>query len=85
MAGDGENLYFVGDGFTQYTDIYVNDRKIDTEYLGRVLIRWEGGALEPEDEIYIIQRSKTNQRPVLWKSPVYLYQENGSLEIKAEE
>ena len=84
MAGDRKNLYFVGDGFTNYTDIYVNDKKIDTEFLGRVLIRWEGGSLDPDDEIYIIQRSKTNQRPVLWKSPVYLYQENGNLVLKEE-
>ena len=81
MAGDGENLYFVGDGFTQYTDIYVNGKLIDTEFLGRVLIRWEDGSLEPGDEVYIIQRSKTNQRPVLWKSPTYICQENGVLAI----
>ncbi len=82
MAGDGKNLYFVGDGFTQYTDIYVNDKLKDTEFLGRVLMRWEKGSLEPGDEVYIIQRSKTNQRPVLWQSPVYVYQENGNLVLK---
>ena len=82
MAGDGKNLYFVGDGFTQYTDIYVNDKLIDTEFLGRVMIRWKKGSLDPGDEIYIIQRSKTNQRPVLWKSPVYVCQENGNLVLK---
>ncbi len=84
MAGDGENLYFVGDGFTQYTDIYVNGKLIDTEFLGRVLIRWEDGSLEPGDEVYIIQRSKTNQRPVLWKSPTYICQENGVLAIEEQ-
>lgn len=84
MAGDGEKLYFVGDGFTQYTDIYVNGKLIDTEFLGRVLIRWEDGSLEPGDEVYIIQRSKTNQRPVLWKSPTYICQENGILAIEEQ-
>lgn len=84
MAGDGENLYFVGDGFTQYTDIYVNGKLIDTKFLGRVLIRWEDGSLEPGDEVYIIQRSKTNQRPVLWKSPTYICQENGVLAIEEQ-
>ena len=84
MAGDGENLYFVGDGFTQYTDIYVNGKLIDTEFLGRVLIRWEDGSLESGDEVYIIQRSKTNQRPVLWKSPTYICQENGVLAIEEQ-
>ncbi len=82
MAGDGKNLYFVGDGFTQYTDIYVNDKKIDTEFLGRVLIRWEDGSLTPGDEVYIIQRSKTDQRPTLWKSQTYVYQENENLLLK---
>ena len=84
MAGDGENLYFVCDGFTQYTDIYVNGKLIDTEFLGRVLIRWEDGSLEPGDEVYIIQRSKTNQRPVLWKSSTYICQENGVLAIEEQ-
>ncbi len=84
IAGDGKNLYFVGDGFTQYTDIYVNGKLIDAEFLGRVLIRWEDGALEPGDEVYIIQRSKTNQRPVLWKSPTYICQENGVLVIEEQ-
>lgn len=82
MAGDKKNLYFVGDGFTQYTDVYVNDKVKNTDFMGRVLIRWKGGSLSPGDEVYLIQRSKTNQHPVLWKSPTYVYQENGNLVLK---
>lgn len=85
VAGDGKNLYFVGDGFTQYTDIYVNEKLRNTEFMGRVLIRWKNGTLDPGDEIYVVQRSKTNQRPVLWKSSVYVYQENGNLVLKDSE
>ena len=78
-TGDGEKLYFIGDGFTQYTDIYVNGKPIDMDYLGPFLIRWKGGSLEDGDEVYIIQRSKTNQRPVLWKSPTYVYRQDSNL------
>ena len=82
MIDKVKRVYFTGDGFTKYTDIYVNDKKVDAEFLGRMLMRWEGGSIEPGDEIYIIQRSKTNQRPILWKSPVYIYQENRELILK---
>ena len=79
---DGESILFYGGDFTPYTDIYVNGKKIEAHSLGRVLIRWDGGSLNPEDEVYMIQRSQTNQRPVLWKSPVYIYCENGSFLLK---
>ncbi|MBE5955462.1 MAG: LTA synthase family protein [Lachnospiraceae bacterium] len=82
LTPDQEKLYITGDGFTPYTDLYVNGKKVEAEFMGRLLMRWKGGTLEAGDEVYIVQRSKTDQRPVLWKSPVYVYQKNGDLVLK---
>lgn len=70
--------YFGGENFTPYTRIVVNGKTIETEYHNRILIEWPGGSLKDGDEVTIIQKSKTNQHPILWQSPDYVYQEDQS-------
>ena len=80
-------LIFRGENFTPYTRIILNGITLETDYGNRSLIQWKGGALKEGDEISIIQKSKTNQHPILWQSPTYIYHEDSvpMLEEKTEE
>ncbi|MDO4553805.1 MAG: LTA synthase family protein [Lachnospiraceae bacterium] len=86
---DEENneILFSGENFTPYTRILVNGTTLETDYRNRILIEWSGGSLKEGDEITIIQKSKTNQHPILWQSPTYIYHEGVTpyLEEKVEE
>lgn len=72
-----KTLYFTGENFTPYTRIIVNGTTLETDYHNRILIEWPKGSLKEGDEITIIQKSKTNQHPILWQSPTYIYHESG--------
>jgi phosphoglycerol transferase MdoB-like AlkP superfamily enzyme len=69
-------LYFIGENFTPYTRIQINGITQEMDYQNRTLIKWDGGSLKEGDEVTIIQKSKTNQHPILWQSPTYVYKES---------
>lgn len=79
QSSDNNMVYFGGEAFTPYTRIYVNGVQIETEYKNRALILWKDNSLTAGDKIYLIQKSKTNQHPILWQSETWVYQEDGSL------
>lgn len=85
QSADSDMVYFGGDSFTPYTRIYVNGVQIETEYKNRALILWKEGPLKVGDEVYLIQKSKTNQHPILWQSDTWVYQEDGTLAVKEAE
>lgn len=82
---EGRMVYFGGMNFTPYTRIYVNGVLAETDYHNPYLIKWKDGALKEGDELYIIQKSKTNQHPILWRSPEYVYVGDGVVELKEKE
>ena len=84
QSADSDMVYFGGEDFTPYTRIYVNGVLAETEYKNRALILWKDNYLEPGDKIYLIQKSKTNQHPILWQSETWIYQEDGTLISEAD-
>lgn len=81
---DNNMTFFWGAGFTPYTTIYINGVQEKVEYYNQHLMKWMDGTLKEGDMVYIIQKSKTNQHPILWQSPTYVYQGNGVLTLKEE-
>lgn len=80
-AEERGSIFFSGENFTPYTRIILNNMTLETEYHNRNSIEWKGGTLKEGDEISIIQKSKTNQHPILWQSPTYVYQEDEAVPL----
>lgn len=67
------NIYVAGENFTEYSAVYVNDKKLKTTFINKELLEVENEKLDNEDDIYIMQIG-ANGKSKLSKSGNYVYE-----------
>lgn len=67
------NIYVAGENFTEYSTVYVNDKKLKTTFINKELLEVENEKLNNEDDIYIMQIG-ANGKSKLSKSGNYIYE-----------
>ena len=67
------NIYVAGENFTEYSVVYVNDKKLKTTFINKELLEVENEKLDNEDDIYIMQIG-ANGKSKLSKSGNYVYE-----------
>ena len=67
------NIYVAGENFTEYSVVYVNDKKLKTTFINKELLEVENEKLDNKDDIYIMQIG-ANGKSKLSKSGNYVYE-----------
>ncbi len=69
-----ESATIKGDGFTEYSMVYINDKPYETQFIDETVLKVDEITLSPGDVVTVAQVSATDSSVVLSQTEAYLFQ-----------